>query len=62
MKEYTMKLFPLSDGILSYWQFTRSNVVKVSTDVEGAYNLKPVLTLAADVLIQSAAEYDYCLG
>lgn len=24
--------------------------------------MKPVLTLAADVLIQSAAEYDYCLG
>lgn len=62
MKEYTMKLFPLSDGILSYWQFTRSSVVKIATDIEGDYNMKPVLTLAADVLIQSAAEYDYCLG
>jgi hypothetical protein len=62
MKDYTMKLFPLSDGILSYWQFTRSSVIKVSTDTEADYNMKPVLTLAADVLIQSAPEFDYCMG
>jgi hypothetical protein len=38
MKDYTMRLFPLSDGILEYWQFTRSPVMKISTDIDGDYN------------------------
>lgn len=50
LRDYTIKNFPLSDGVLEYWQYIRSPVVKITTDVTDKYNMPAVLTLSADVL------------
>jgi len=62
MKEYTSKLFPLSNGNLEYWQYIRSPVVEILTGVAGDYNTPSVLTLHSDVLVGSRVALDYCVA
>lgn len=55
-------IFPLSDGVLEYYQFIRAPVIKFITGIDGKYNANCVLTLKTDVLDKSRIDNDYCLG
>ena len=61
-RDKTIGLFPLSDGILQYYEYIRSPVVTIDTEHEGEYYTPSILTLKTDVVLNSNTEFDYCLG
>lgn len=63
-KDYTEKLFPLSDSILSHHQSVRSPIVNIQALGRNTtkYRVPIILYLATDLAINSSKKEDYCLG